>query len=639
VLAAWAALQVSLRRPASIADDWHGWRQTDTQTIARNLADDSLDVLYPRVAWGGDGPGYVETEFQLYAALVATVLYLAGPAEWPGQLLSLAFVALAVLLLFRMLRPRFGPAAALAACALVLAGRGATYLSTSIQPDTLSFLAFTAGFGYFLEFLEREGRGPLVAAMAWTAVAALVKPTTLQLGVVQFMLVLVTRPGLLRRLDLWLGWLAVLALLGLFLLHASSLYHLYGNTFGTVSGGDLKFPALRHLTSPTLLVRLGKQAVYWGTGIPAALAAMVLLVRRDLDPPAIALAAGGLVMELVGMRYACEEWGSHYHIPLAVLGAWLLARAWWRFALPGGAGLRRVAAGACAALVAAQYAFFVREIRREPTAREVVMGRELAARVRPGELAVVRSQTHTRDDFWSTDHNFEDPRIFYLAQVRGWALPWDRTGADAVAGPAARGARSYVEIHRRRPDPELYRWLEDHAELVVDRPEGRIWTLPGRGPRLGPEPLVHFQAPPDQGAQRRLHPVDDGGVPDRPGTQARPQEVVVHAVEPLPALVGADLEAHAEGHRDRVSVGHPVGRVERDVDALAGHQVPVLRALQLLLRAGHAVEVSVAVEPLQLLRADQRPVRGVEGAQALAALDLQEEVGLGVDVEGSDVAR
>ena len=84
---------LAVRRTDAITDDWQGWRQADTQAIARNLAFEEFAPHKPRIDWRGDGPGYVETEAQIYPALSAVAMRLRGESVWPAQLLSLLSVA------------------------------------------------------------------------------------------------------------------------------------------------------------------------------------------------------------------------------------------------------------------------------------------------------------------------------------------------------------------------------------------------------------------------------------------------------------------------------------------------------------------------------------------------------------------
>ena len=139
-LALWCGLELGCRRSSTITDDWHGWRQADTQTIARNFAFEEFNLRAPRIDWRGDGAGYVEAELQLYPAFIALVMRVTGESEWPGQLLSLVCVALAAAVLFAALARRWGDAAAYLGLIGLLATKGTAAMATSIQPDALSLL-------------------------------------------------------------------------------------------------------------------------------------------------------------------------------------------------------------------------------------------------------------------------------------------------------------------------------------------------------------------------------------------------------------------------------------------------------------------------------------------------------------------
>ncbi len=485
LLAAFAVIELGWRRTPDISVDFAGWRQCDTQTIARNFAFVDANIFYPRIDWGGDGPGYVESELQLYTWLYAPVLRLVGPRELPGQLMSLASLLVAFWVVFAALEARFGSAPALTALALMLGGHGAVNLGTSIQPDPFGFALFAAGFVCFLRFVENGRRRDLGAAAVFTALAGLVKPTLLQLGLVEVALVALRAPALFRRRDLWLAWGAVLAVVVAFLLHARHLHLVYGNSFGSISGGDSKFPRARDLVSPSTLLSMVRMTIVWGTGWAAVAGAVLLAWKRRLGAEEKALAVGALAMGLVALRYSGHKFGEHYHIPSAVLGAWLVARA--VAALPEilrrwHIGPRTIASATVGAAIVVSGAGIRRnlgEIHDITVPQETPLGHALAPLVRPGELIVVRSRSPARDDRWETVNNFEDPRVFYLAHARGWVLPSDLPGAEPVAEKVGRGARHYVEPTETpaETDPALTSWLAGHARLVVALPEGRIFEL------------------------------------------------------------------------------------------------------------------------------------------------------------------
>ena len=104
LLVVWAACQFWMR-PPSVVTDWMGWRQADTMAMAKNFYERPSGLLWPRIDWGGDGPGFVESELALVPFVVSRAFRFVGSVEWPGQLLSLVCTALAGL-------PRASPAPA-----------------------------------------------------------------------------------------------------------------------------------------------------------------------------------------------------------------------------------------------------------------------------------------------------------------------------------------------------------------------------------------------------------------------------------------------------------------------------------------------------------------------------------------------
>jgi hypothetical protein len=469
-LAVWCALELAVRRTDAITDDHHGWRQADTQAIARNLAFEDFDPLHPRIDWRGDGPGFVETEAQLYPTLIALAMQVTGESLWPGQLISLLSVALAAAILFATLSRRFDERAGFVALLAVLGHRGTVVAATSIQPDPMAFLCFTIGWVAFVAWLEAPRPRTLITWVAATALAGLIKPTTLELGLAQGLYVLLAHRAALRRPALWIGWAIVLALVGAFLLHARGLYTDYGNTFGVLSGGDSKLPAPAMLARVETWWGLARFSTTWGVGA-GVLAALYLGYKRRLGKEEAALAVAALVLILLALRYTSGEFGTHYHLPHVVLGAWLVARAVHH--LP----VHRAVMPLVIAFALFHEARALHWVRTRPAQPETAVGAMLAAHAAPGDLVVVRARAPRVDPDWKTVNNCEDPRLFYLSRTRGWVLANDEPGADRLADHAARGARWYAHVEQMAPDAELAAWLAAHAEEVARGPEGAIYRL------------------------------------------------------------------------------------------------------------------------------------------------------------------
>jgi 4-amino-4-deoxy-L-arabinose transferase-like glycosyltransferase len=475
----WAGLEWGLRRSSSITDDWHGWRQADTQAIARNFAFEDFDLLAPRIDWRGAGPGYVEAELQLYPAIIALVMRITGENEWPGQLVSLLCVAVAAAALFAALARRFGDAPAYVALVAMLATKGTVVIATSIQPDTLSLLGFTVGFVAFRAYLDDPTAKRLVLWVVATALAGLVKPTTLELGIAQAVMCALLRPNLLRSPRLWLGWGVVLALVAAHLLHARQLYLDYGNTFGVLSGGDNKLPYPGALVSPRLWFGVASFEVVWGIGVLGALAVIYRIVSRTLGAEEVALAAAALVSLALAFRYASGPFGTHYHLPHVVLGGWLVARAVADQAARRIARrwIRQAAFGCVMIAAVLMYARAVRAMTQLPPAPETAVGALLGSVSPPGTLVAVRARAPSYDPEWKTINNFEDPRVFYVSRTKGWVLANDQPGAAPLAEVAAQGARYYAHVNQVDPDSELRAWLHDNAELISTSEAGAVYSL------------------------------------------------------------------------------------------------------------------------------------------------------------------
>jgi 4-amino-4-deoxy-L-arabinose transferase-like glycosyltransferase len=482
MLAAWCAGAWLALRPAEIASDWNGWRQTDTQTIALNFLKPGASVLRPEINWGGDGPGYVETEFQLYTKISAVLMGVFGKGVWAGQLVSLlAIFGTGVVLWFHLGR-RHPPWAAAAGVLAFLCARTSPHLATVVMPDALALLAYAAAWACFCLYLER-GRHPDVVAFALLgALAMLTKPTTAHLGISTFLMVLLTDRRRLRDYRLWVAWAFMVLATALYLAYAHHFYTEYGNTFGLLAGEDSKTPKLRHLLMPKVLLGAVKNMAGWGLGHLAALALVLLAIRRRLQAEHWALLAGNVVITLVALRYMSQDAGNYYFAPAGVLAASAVAAlatqlgAWqarWR---PIALGVLVV--GLC---VQGGRNLKVRHVYGHwddpEVARVVATGKEIDRLTNPGDLIFVRSPNEAFDVFWQSGRNYHEPRIFYLSGTRGWTMGREQEDLKLVEDAVRRGARFFADPLTDR-SAVLDGWLAANAELVWSPPEGgRIWRF------------------------------------------------------------------------------------------------------------------------------------------------------------------
>ena len=497
----WCLLQLILTLPENVADDWMGWRQADTQSIALGFSQDSWNILYPRIFWGGEGPGFVEAEFQLYSWLTALALFWIGPAEWPGQILSLFCIAVAAIICFQEFRSRFGPWSGLMGGATILAGQNAVFLATSVQPDAMSFAFYTIGVFAFLGYVESGLRKLLLIAMLATLLAGLVKPTSLHLGITQGFLVLLLQRSRLRDPALWIGWAVVVGIISAHLLHGAEVHRVWGNTFGIISGGDRKFPTIEMLLAPTQYFSLVRNSLEWGIGWPGALAAIYLLWQKNVSRTLIALGLGNIVLLLIAMRYTANDWlGSHYHVTTLLMAAWMVAEAFQEQRSTTGveksqSNRRALGAAIMGIILAISYAEAIQDRRtrgREWADSISQLAEKLKGVNANRERIVVRSVANRRIGTSERINNFEDPRIFYLADAKGWVIARDDDLVHFVSKPRDLGARFFVDpLPAQVPETSLELWLRNNAEIEYSGEAGRIFRLsaPGTTEPSGPRGL------------------------------------------------------------------------------------------------------------------------------------------------------
>ncbi|MFC4950943.1 ArnT family glycosyltransferase [Pseudonocardia sp. GCM10023141] len=469
------------------------WRQSDTATIARNFADNGLMLFFPQINWGGAGPGYVETEFPLMPWLSALLYQVFGEQVWLRRLVSLAFMLVATAA-FWQLASRLLPARA-ARWALIAFAVSPAFMryGTAFMPEATVLAFYLLALVAFQRWLAQDRGRWLVGAAAATSMAALVKPTSLHIGLVMLVWLLISARQRLRRPSLYVAGVAALVAPALWLRHASGLYTEYGNTFGVISGGDNKFGNLRIWLSPEFyLGNLRSEVffVYGFVGVPLAVLGAWWLWRHrgPVFPLVVAgLLALGVYYFAVG-RYSGSDMGIQYHVyslPYAALLTGLgLQRVWQWLRRAGSVRRPGAVAGVVVALLAAQSVNVFQAAMRDQGGRFQVCATQLREVTAPGDRVVISTTSPSVDA--GVANNWQEPVIFFMADRKGWSLAADRHDPAVLAEQQRLGARFFV-VNDPRLVPAggpLAMWLTTHAAQVRSSAVNGcgIWALntPGR---------------------------------------------------------------------------------------------------------------------------------------------------------------
>jgi 4-amino-4-deoxy-L-arabinose transferase-like glycosyltransferase len=416
-------------------DAW-SWRQADVAMIAENFYRHGFALFYPQINWAGTAPGYVGTEFPLVPFLAALLYGAFGVQAWVGRAVSVAFFALSVPFLYRLVRQTSNARAALWAVAIYSLTPLSIFASRAFMPDMASLSLSLVALALFGTWLERAPHATLFLATSLVlSLAILVKLPAILIGV-PLVAMAWGKYGVRAVCRRELVALAALALSGplAWYTHAYHIsltyppYHFFGTGVLELAAGSWYVEIVHRLTTSSL-TPLVAAAMLGGLVVPARTASAWVFHWWLLALLAFVLLAG---------------WGNHehdwYQLPLVPVAAALAGRAcawgFGRVARRAGAPLARLGAGVLVAALAAA-AYLAIAPHYEP--------KRLAwwqAGLALNHLAPPEALLLIADD--------GDPTALYYSQRRGWHF-LQHFGRPPVDSEEAIG-----ELEQRRAEGASY---------------------------------------------------------------------------------------------------------------------------------------------------------------------------------------
>ncbi len=447
VLGLLLAIAVRLPGIGNGPQDIHHVRQSDTSSIARNMARHGIDLLHPRIDWAGPDAGTVESELPLYNALVALGWPAQGAVPRGGyvwaRLISVAAWLLGGVALALWVRRRLpGPLVPY----LVLYGLSPLGIafSRNIQPDALAVALLLVALERADAASEQPGiSAAAVAAGVFGAAAIAVKGTTAFFVLLAPVLML-SRAGGAATAGASVTAAVALAPAAAWYWHAHVHLGAEGASFGVWGGEAGKWGSFGVWLDPlTWRSIAGTYVVHTATPLGVAAAAVGLGAasrERELRPFAWALGAAALSALAVTDGYRIH---SYYQLPWipflsVVAGAGFLELA--------GHPKRNVALAA-AAVVGLWSALAGKAFVQEATAidyRITAAGAGLAAFVPPGEALLVVDD-HPQSILYAVDRRGYHRTSASMREV----LTLKALGADFVVvgeGAARRSGGLLVQL-------------------------------------------------------------------------------------------------------------------------------------------------------------------------------------------------
>lgn len=471
-------------------------RSTLTAMMTRNLSRD-LDeiglraILYPRIDYAGDQPGYLLQEFPL-VNLAGVVLErtLGLERETAYRLPSLLLFGVMLALLYAFVRARFGSLEALASVLLVSLFPLAVYQSMEVMPEQGVATAFLAGLWFFDRHLERERMPPLVASALCFSAMLLIKSTSGLLLLVPLGLFWARRGsprGLFRPRYLVAAAGCGLPLV-LWLVHAWRV----NRTSMVDDGRSMSFLIDNYLAQHERWAQLASAKTWagaWNMLVAAFLRWPVLLCvgglayglgRRGPNRALLAcwLLSFVLFFLVLPFNVSTHWYYTHGYAPLIAIGAALALGALLRPALalvpaPGRPALQALLVGAALLHVLRANWNYVPPSDPDKHA----FGLALQQVLEPRALGIISSE---ETGVW-------DGELFYASDTRGWrastrkGLSWRPISEEFVAEKRGRGAGFLA--HFGPPEkleariPELFRRLTDEHAVLARGPEWIVFSL------------------------------------------------------------------------------------------------------------------------------------------------------------------
>jgi hypothetical protein len=455
--------------PLSFGTD--SWRQTDTASIAYHFYVNGYKLFYPQIFWGGNGPGYVETEFQFQPFLTSILYHFFGEHYGLGKLVSLVFSVFTWLLFYSFARKILGETKSTtwALFFFVFSPLSLRY-SVAFMPEATVLFFYVATLYFFVDWIQTSRKYFLFLAATCSAMAILAKPTSVHIGLV-FALLAIDKWGtnILTRWETWLSTAIALTPGILFYLHARNIYLTYGNTFGLMSGGDSKFGTIWSKLSPHLYYHIPYLDLKWILGFGAIgffLAGVAIAIKRkELRVVIFGLVTVGIYYLIVS-RYSHEEWGIQYHVymlPYAALtvglgATWMLEKYQKNIR----AGLVLLSVGI---FLSATLFLFARML-----STSVDSLYECASVVRdvvPANKLIVVS-TKSRAFYDGIPNNYQEPNIFFYSKRYGWSLPADWHTPEKLTEYRNFGAAYFVIYEKTllHNNPAFVDYLDNNSAQI-----------------------------------------------------------------------------------------------------------------------------------------------------------------------------
>jgi 4-amino-4-deoxy-L-arabinose transferase-like glycosyltransferase len=335
-----------------------------------------------------------------------------GVSEFSARLLSIFFSLLTILAFYQVVKKLSGEKTAWWAALFTAILPLSVFMGRTIMPESLLLLSIICGVYFFIEWLDGDRHKDFVLSLLFIAVACLIKPPSLYMGLpLGYLAWLKYGKRLFFQWKFWVFGAVVFLALFLWYYHAHQIYLRSGLTFGIWEYQTDKWGKWWLLATPnywgTIFGNYIGLILFAGVGYPIFIVGLFLKRKTQQEYFLDFWLAAILVYFLVVNQG--NLWHFYYQLPFAFPAAWFMGKVFGRYFTPANMKQAAVLAGALALLVCSSvfvYDIILMAKENPETSSNYELAGLIQANTKPGNLIVVL------DD--------GDPTILYLAKRRGW---------------------------------------------------------------------------------------------------------------------------------------------------------------------------------------------------------------------------
>lgn len=442
----------------------HSWRQADTAAISRNYYENGYKFFYPQIDWGGDSPGYVETEFPIYSFIVALIYKIFGISEVFGRLLSVIFSLITIYFLYLLVLKLVNKNTALWSCFFFAIFPPNIFYSRTFQSESALLMSLVLGVYFFSQWLDTEKKRYFFLSSTFIALTCLLKLPSLYIGLpLLYLAWLKSGKKVLIQWSLGLYSFLVLLPVVIWYYHAHQIFLKYGLTFGIWEYGSDKWGNWNLVFTLKFWNRILFQnlAEDYFTWIGFVIFIIGLSIKRKTKQEKF---FDIWIVSLV-IYFVIVAQGNYVHLyyqlPFMIPSTVFLGKVFMRYFSPYIFKNKKslvllISLIGILALGAGRYYIY---IKKENTKRSDVF--KLAE--------IVKKKTEEKSLIIAVDSN--DPTLLYLSHKKGWHAFPGQLNDSFLAQKKQKGAKYIIGTHssfRGESEQKILRSLFRNYQVVFD---------------------------------------------------------------------------------------------------------------------------------------------------------------------------